>query len=105
MDGGGRRREAALQDLQREADILPALVVRQRLSARFISVADVVGDRFIELRFGVRQFVVDGISPRSGNSGVPSNRAVPPWSAAASYQTHPPCARPRGAALEPVRIE
>ena len=60
VDRLGRRRQAALQDGQGEADgALPALVLQGLGPVELL--ADVVGDLLVEVGFGVGELVVDGV--------------------------------------------
>ena len=60
VDGLRRRRQAALQDGQREADGAGAAVVLQRFGAVEL-LAHVIGDRLVEAGLGRRQLVGNGV--------------------------------------------
>jgi hypothetical protein len=60
IDRGGRRGEPALQYLQREAHVVSPLVVAKIVEVAHL-VAHVLGDRGIELRFEVRELVLDRV--------------------------------------------
>ena len=71
VDRLGRGGEPALEDRQGEADGARALVVLERLGAVEL-LADVVGDRLVELRLGIGQLVGD----RVGDALREERRAV-----------------------------
>ena len=60
VDGLGRGRQASLQDGQGKADGTGALVVFQGFGAVEL-LAHVVGDSLVEVRFGIRQPVGNGM--------------------------------------------
>ena len=59
-DGGGRGGETTLQNLQREADVVPSLAVSQIVEISHL-VAHVLRDRGVELRFQVGELVLDRV--------------------------------------------
>ena len=69
VDGFGRRREAALEDGEGEADGAGALVVLEGLGAVELF-ADVFGDGGVEAGFGVGELVGDGVGDAFGEQGA-----------------------------------
>ena len=96
-----RRRQPALQHGEREADACCRGGPRPRAfsrSARFISLADVVGDLVVELALRGRTAGTATVyARRSGNSGLPSKREQLLLDHAAhQVATDRPCGRRRG---------